>query len=58
MTFVSRHLAPTSAVLAAVCLHGAPADAGGTVNAVPPQALAVVDSTDRPTDRLIDRPTG
>ena len=57
MTFVSRHLAPTSAVLAAVCLHGAPADAGGTVNAVPPQALAVVDSTDRPTDRPADRPT-
>lgn len=49
MTFVSRRLAPTFAVLATACLHGAPADAGGTVNAVPPQALAIVDSTDRPT---------
>ena len=55
MIFVSRRLAPTFVVLAAACLHGAPADAGGTGNVVPPQSLAIVDSTDRLIVRLRDR---
>ena len=55
MIFVSRRLAPTFAVLAAACLSGAPAQAGGTLGAAPPQALAVVDSTDRLIVRLRDR---
>ncbi len=55
MIFVSRRLAPTFAVLAAACLSGAPALAGGTLSAAPPQALAVVDSTDRLIVRLRDR---
>ena len=55
MIFVSRRLAPSFVVLAAACLHGAPADAGGTGNVVPPQSLAIVDSTDRLIVRLRDR---
>ena len=55
MIFVSRRLALTFAVLAAAGLSGAPALAGGTLSAAPPQALAVVDSTDRLIVRLRDR---
>ncbi len=58
MTHASRRIAPVFAVLAAACLHGAPANAGGLASAATPQALAIVDSTDRLIVRLRDREAG
>ena len=56
MMFALRRFAPVLAVLAAACLHGAPALAGGPTNAALPAAL--VDSTDRLIVRLREPEAG
>ena len=58
MIFASRRLVPVLAALAAACLHGTAAMAGGPANTAPPSTMSIVDSTDRLIVRLRETEVG